>query len=180
MKKIICLLAFLFFSDVCFGQAYLGWTTKQVNLREGPGIEYGIISSLTPGTQIFIVSLEAEDDFYNIIDIETNTEGYIHKSFVKLGDRVKSNEEGIFTPSGEISSTNPEIEIYNNTVKTLTLKLNFDTYTFSPHQRKTLTLSPGEYNYRASAPGVIPDIGKEMVHSNMGYSWEFYIVTVWQ
>lgn len=180
MKRSICILILVLFAEVGFGQAYLGWTTKQVNFREGPGTEYDIISSLAPGTQIFIVSLESENEFYNIIDIETNTEGYIHKSFVKLGDRVESNEEGIFTPSGEISSTNPEIEIYNNTVKTLTLKLNFDTYTFSPHQRKTITLPPGNYNYRASAPGVIPDIGKEMVHSNMGYSWEFYIVTVWQ
>jgi hypothetical protein len=147
------------------------------NARQGPGTDYGVISSLKPGTQIFIVSLETENDFYNIIDIATDKEGYIHKSFVKLGDIVEKNERGMFTPSGKTSTYNPEIEIFNNTSLTLTLKLNSETYTFSPKQKKTITLSPGTYNYRASAPGVIPNIGTEYMESNMGYTWQFYIVT---
>jgi hypothetical protein len=60
---------------------------------------------------------------------------------------------------------------------TLTLKMNSETYTFSPKQIKTITLSLGTYNYRASAPRVIPNIGTEYMESNMGYTWQFYIVT---
>ena len=52
------------------------------------------------------------------------------------------------------SRYNPEIEIFNNTSLTLTLKLNSETYTFSPQQKRTITLNPGTYNYRASAPGL--------------------------
>jgi len=177
MRKLILFATLFLFSLTGFSQSYLGWVTKQVNFREGPGTGYEIISSLKQGTQIFIVSLETENDFYNVIDIATDKEGYIHKSFVKLGQKVKSNESGMFTPSGQTSTYNPEVEIFNNTSTTLTLKLNNETFSFSPKQKQTITLSPGTCSYRASAPGVIPNIGNEYLQSNMGYTWEFYIVT---
>lgn len=177
MKKHFFLSLFLLTASFSFSQSYLGWVTKKVIFRQGPGTDYGVISSLKQGTQIFIVSIETENDFYNIIDIATDKEGYIHKSFVKLGDIVEKNERGIFTPSGKTLTYNPEIDIFNNTSLTLTLKLNSETYTFSPKQKMTITLSPGTYNYRASAPGVIPNIGIEYMESNMGYTWQFYIVT---
>ena len=123
MKKVLLLLSFILAVSQCFSQAYLGRVTKQVNFRQGPGKEYDIISSLKPGSQIFIVSLETENDFYNIIDIETDKEGYIHKSFVKLGEVVEQNERGMFSPSGKKTSYNPEVEIFNNTSLNLTLKL---------------------------------------------------------
>lgn len=160
-----------------FCQSYLGTVTKQVNFREGPGKEFPIISSLAPRSQIFIISLEPVNDFYNIIDIATDREGFIHKSYVNVGQQIKENESGMFNPSGRTSTYNPEIEIYNNTKLTLTLKLNSETYIFLPQETQTLTLSPGSYNYRASAPGVIPNIGTEYMASNMGYTWEFYVVT---
>ncbi len=160
-----------------FSQAFLGRVTKQVNFREGAGTDYPIISLLKAGTQIFIVSLETENDFYNIVDIATNKEGYIHKSFVKVGKEVEKNEEGMFTPSGQTEKYNPELEIYNNTKLTLTLKLNSETYYFTPQEKRTITMSPGAYNYRASAPNVIPNIGTENLRSNQGYRWKFYIVT---
>lgn len=176
LKKIILFLVLLT-SSVVFSQSYLGWVTKQVNFRQGPGTDYSVIASLKPGTQIFIVSIETDNDFYNIIDIATDKEGYIHKSFVKIGEIVEKNERGMFTPKGKTASYNPQLEIFNNTTLTLTLKLNNETYAFSPKQRRTLTLSPGNYNYRASAPGVIPNIGTENIENNMDYSWQFYIVT---
>ena len=176
MKKLSFFIFFLLMTSVVFSQSYLGWVTKQVNFRQGPGTDYGVISSLKQGAQIFIVSLEAENEFYNIVDIATDKEGYIHKSFIKIGEIVEKNESGIFTPSGKTSSYNSEIEIFNNTSLTLTLKLNIETYNFSPKQKRTIILSPGIYNYRASAPNVIPNIGTENMESNMGYSWQFYIV----
>ena len=149
MKKII-LLSFLLITCLTgFSQSYLGRVTKQVNFREGAGTDYPVISSLKVGTQIFIVSLETENDFYNIIDIATDKEGYIHKSFVKVGQEIEKNEQGMFTPSGQTTNYNPEIEIYNNTKLTLTLKLNSETYSFAPQQKRTITMSPGTCNYRA-------------------------------
>ncbi|MBK9984468.1 MAG: hypothetical protein IPP15_19220 [Saprospiraceae bacterium] len=177
MKRLLLLSAFLALSLSMYSQSYLGWVTKQVNFRHGPGTDYDIISMLTPRTQIFIVSLDSENDFYNIIDIATDREGWIHKSFVKLGQMVEKNESGIFIPSSKTSTYNTEIEIFNNTMLTLSLKLNNEIYSFSPNQKKSITLTPGSYSYRASAPGVIPNIGTELMESNMSYTWQFYIVT---
>lgn len=177
MKKTIYLIFLLLNAIIAFSQSYLGWVTTNVNFRHGPGTDYNIISTLTPGNQIFIISVNPENEFLNVIDIATDKEGYIHKSFIQIGEIVKENEDNLFTPSGKTSTYNPDIEIYNDTELTLTLKLNSDLYVFSPKQKRTLTLPPGTYKYRASAPGVIPNIGTEYMESNMGYTWQFYIVT---
>jgi uncharacterized protein YgiM (DUF1202 family) len=176
MKFLLLLLSILF-CQILIAQSYLGTITKQVNFREGPGIDYNVVSSLKPGTQLFIVSLDTENNFYDVIDIQTNKEGYVHKSFVKVGKHVKENDQDIFTSSGETASYNPEIKVFNNTNLTLTLKLNYETYSFDPKVKRTITLSPGMISYRASAPGVIPSIGTESLESKEGYTWQFYIVT---
>lgn len=177
MKIFLFILAILITGLSSFSQSYLGTITKQVNFREGSSKDDDIISSLKPGTQIFIVSLDTENDFYNIIDIRTNKEGYVHKSFVKVGKQIKENDQAVFSSTGETTSYNPELEVFNNTKLTLTLKLNYETYSFSPKEKRTLTIEPGPVSYRASAPGIIPNFGTESLQSNHGYTWQFYIVT---
>jgi uncharacterized protein YgiM (DUF1202 family) len=177
MKKLLLLTILIITATTGFSQSYLGQVTKPVNFREGAGTDYKVISSLKLGTPLFIISLETENDFYNVIDIATDKEGYIHKSFVKVGKEIKKNEQGMFSPSGETEEYSPEIEIYNNTKLTLTLKLNLETYSFPPQAKKKITLSPGDCNYRASAPNVIPNIGTENIQSNHAYTWQFYIRT---
>lgn len=177
MNKFLFLLFSVLMSGNIIAQSYLGTITKKVNFRAEPNAESNIIASLNPKTKIFIVSLESENDYYNVIDIETDTEGFVHKSFIKLGNVINKSEESVFVPTGESSSYDTEVKIFNNTSRTLTLKLNTDIFHFDPHETKNLTLSPGGYDFRASAPGVIPYIGNENLKSNQGYSWQFYIVT---
>jgi hypothetical protein len=177
-------LKFLFFSFLIIfhgliakGQSYLGTISKQVNLREGPGTIYPLIASLKPKTKIFIVSLEAEAGFYSVIDIATNKSGYVYKSYVIIEKELPQSEGGLFTPSGLSGQESPEVEIFNNTTRTMTLKLNSELYTFKPKEKQKLTLSAISYFFIASAPGVIPNHGNEALKSNTRYSWEFYIVT---
>ena len=177
MKKIQLLIFFILISNAIYSQSYLGIITKQVNFREGSSSVDNIISSLKPKTQIFIVSLETENDYYNVIDIATDREGYVHKSYVKVGKLVSKSNESVFSPTGKSTNYNSEVKIFNNTSKTLTLKLNAELYHFSPYETKNINLTPGEYDFRASAPGVIPYIGTENLNSNQGYSWQFYITT---
>lgn len=176
-KYLLCLAAVIFTGMNSFAQSYLGTITKQVNFREGAGKEYDVIGSMKQGSQIFIVSLETENDYYNIIDIRTNKEGYVHKAFVKVGKQIKENDQAVFSSSGETTSYNPEVEVFNNTSLTLTLKLNSETYSFNPKEKRTLTIEPGSISYRASAPGIIPNIGTQNLQSNQGYTWQFYIIT---
>jgi hypothetical protein len=177
MKKKVLLLFLILISNVIYSQSYLGTITKQVNFRAGSSSSDNIISSLKTQTQIFIISLETENDYYNIIDIATDIEGYVHKSYVKVGKIVNKSNESVFSPTGQSSNYESEVKIFNNTRKTLTLKMNTELYYFSPYETKNISLHPGEYDFRASAPGVIPYIGTENLNSNQGYSWQFYIVS---
>lgn len=164
-------------SIAAHAQSYLGYATSQVNFRSGASTNSNVIRSIPKGSTLFIVSLATDNGFYNAIDVETNEEGYIHGSFVKIGQMLPKNTEGIFTPSGSSASLSPELNIRNNTSKTLTLKMGSTTYTFTPQERRRITLPSGSYEYRASAPGVIPDYGSEALANSMSYEWEFYITT---
>jgi hypothetical protein len=175
-KKFFVLLFLV--SNSIFSQSYLGTITKQVNFREGPDTFYSIIGSLRPNTQIFITSLDTENDYYSIIDIATDREGFVHKSYVKVGRLVSKSNQSVFVPNGTTSSYNAEVKIFNNTSRTLTLKLNTDIYRFTPYETKNINLSPDVYDFRASAPGVIPYIGTERLNNSQAYSWEFYIRTM--
>lgn len=180
MKKILLTIFFILISTCIYSQSYLGKITKQVNFREGPSSYDNIISSLKPKAQIFIISLETENDYYNVIDIATDREGYVHKSYVKIDKIVNRSNQSVFTPNGQTSNYYSEVKIFNNTSKTLTLKLNTELFRFTPYETKNLSLSPGEYDFRASAPGVIPYIGSERLNSNQAYTWQFYISTSWR
>ena len=179
MKKKLLLFTIILFTitSIVKAQSYLGYVSKQVNFRTEANSNCTIISILKRGTALFVVSKDKINGFYQVLDIETNQEGFVHSNFVQLDKAIPKNEEGIFTPVGRTSSTKPIIKIHNNTSITLTLKLNNELYTFSPQERKKLTLSSGSYSYRASAPGVLPDYGTEKMQNNYEYEWSFYIST---
>lgn len=82
MKKKVVLLFLILISKVIYCQSCHGTITKQVNFRAGSSSSDNIISSLKAQTQIFIISLETDNDYNNIIDINTDKEGkYILGSF---------------------------------------------------------------------------------------------------
>ena len=89
---------------------------------------------------------------------------------------AKSNGSFI-APSGNSSSDDSEAKIFNNTKITMTLKLNAEVYRFSPQETKNIILTPGDYDFRASAPGVMPCVGTKYFKNNSAYTWQFYIVT---
>ena len=176
-RKLLFILTLLIISSNLYSQSYLGWVKKKTSLREEPSSSSTLLLTLNTGAQIYIESLETINGFYNVIDIETNTEGYIAESNVKIGEVVEKSKERLFSPSGKIAAYDPEVEIFNNTSLDLTLKLNETVYKFSPQEKYTLKLSSGFYEFRASAPGVIPVSGNDNLESNMGYNWEFYVIT---
>jgi hypothetical protein len=177
MKKIMLLIFFILISTTIYSQSYLGTITKQVNFREESSSDANIISSLKPNTQIFIISLETENDYYSVIDIATDIEGYVHKSYVKVGKLVDKSNGSFISASGNSASYDAEATIFNNTTITMTLKLNAEVYRFSPKETKNITLTPGDYDFRASAPGVVPSVGVKNFENNRSYTWQFYIVT---
>ena len=158
-------------------QSYLGFVKQTVNLRKGPGTDFNIIKSLPTGTQIFVISTDKKNNYYNVIDLETNVEGYIYNTYVEFDKAVNINEDDLFVESGKSSfSTVSEVKVYNNTNKTLTVFIGGSNYLFSAQEKRSINIKPNEYNYRVTAPGVIPYLGKDKVKAGYNYSWEFYIV----
>lgn len=167
----------LLFPLQLLSQSYIGYTSKKVSLRDGPGKQYELLLTLQKNSPVFLFSKITENDYYHVIDIETNTEGYIPSSYIKNIDVIEKTSDKVFAPTGPISAYNPEISVYNNTAKTMTLKLNTSAYVFTPYETKTFQLLPGTYNFTASASGVIPSYGSKYFEKGMGYKWEFYIIS---
>lgn len=175
MKKLLIL--FILIPLMSSAQSFLGFANKQVNFREGPSTDYKVIKSLVPGTQLFISSMQTKNNYYNVIDISSNVEGYVYKTYVDIGDEVKRNEGGLFVPTGKSDNSLSKIEVFNKTKLSLTLKMGDTKYIFSPNEKTNINVEPGSYNYRASAVGVIPYIGKDVIENGTNYSWQFYIIT---
>ena len=173
-KQHVFLVCFLFTAFAAFGQSYLGWVTQAANLRSGPGTNYDILKTLPARTQIFVFSATAENDFYKVKDIASDVDGYVSRSLVELGEVLEEYND-VFQREGRTSGTNPQLRIYNNTSRTLTLTLNNEKYVFSPQETKAITVIAGRYRYMASSPGVIPYFGNSDLVNNTSYSWTFYI-----
>ena len=111
----------------------------------------------------------------NIIDIESNTEGYVYETFIEFGDKIEKSKGEMFSSKGSTNSYDTQIEIYNNTNLTLTLKLNDIKFQFKPEEKRTISTKPGVVNYIASAPNVIPLNGSKNFEEYSSWTWQFYI-----
>lgn len=174
-RKLLLLFLFLTSINCTYSQHYLGEITKTVNLRESASTDAEILKKLGPKQSVFVLEKETENDFYHVIDIASDTEGYVHKDYVKLIKPVSRNEEKTFTKENDIEDYDSKVKIHNDTNRNLTLRLNSNVYTFTPNERKEIDLTPGFYKILASSPGVIPYSGGDDVESNSEYSWKFYI-----
>ena len=164
--------------SIILGQSYLAVTTQKANLRDTPEKGSEVLDLLKANAQLFVYSPETTNGYYNVIDIETDQEGWVHSSLIKLGKEIPKNDVSPFSPEGQISGTECLIEVTNNTALSMTLKMNATYYYFDPSEKKTLTFSPGTYSYVASAPSVVPYSGDDTLLPSYKYSWVFYIETV--
>lgn len=74
----------------------------------------------------------------------------------------------------------PEVEIFNETDRTLYLDFGQDKltpYTISTKSSKKFTLTEGIYKFKATAPRVIPLEGQDSFQKGYAYTWRFTIVT---
>ena len=126
-------------------------------------------------SQVFIYSIETEREFFNVINISTNEEGFVHKDYVKVGNKIEIDANGVFVKSGDSENAFAEVEITNDSKYKMTLKIDSEKHVFEPYEKKTLELDPGKHNLIASAPGIIPYIGTDSVLARSNYSWKFYI-----
>ena len=176
MKNVLLSFILIVLTVSLFAQSYMAEAVGPF-LREKPDKESKILVSVPEGHPIFIISKEKINGFYEAIDIMSNTEGFIDEKYVKIKEEVKKNKGGLFIPSGTTKGKNIEIEVFNNTEIVLKLKMNEMMFSFQPNEKKTIKLPPGNYDYRASAPEVVPNFGTETLKEGVEYSWKFYITS---
>ena len=177
MKKLFFILALQLFILNSFAQNYIAVTTSGVNMREGPSTEYGIIEHLTTGTTLYVDLDEEIDGWYLVVDIENDIEGYVSSRYVKLAKRLSKSGTTSIQKSAPSYNYDPIIHIKNSSSSSMTLRINCTTYKLSPYSSTDVTMMPGRFTFRASAPGVVPKSGEYTIENNYDYEWEFYIVT---
>ena len=159
------------------GKYYIAETTTILNLRECPSVDCDIIAKIPAKSAVF-TRIDSGEDFVKILYIEKDLYGYVSKKFLNNLNEVQVNKEGVLKVVGKSSqSFNSEIEIENKTNKHVTINIGSSIYKYYPHEKRTITLSPGTYDITASSPGLLPYIGNDKVDAGNKYSWYFYIKT---
>ena len=84
------------------------YTTGTVNMRPSPTTSSNIIKKLYSGAHLYLVSSTPVNGFYNIIDVQTNTKGFVHKNYVST---VKHKQHPLNLSS--INTTKPTQNNYS-------------------------------------------------------------------
>ena len=168
------LIFFLFFSCLSItAQSYLGYVKTTVNFRSEPSTSSTKLASLEKGRHLFVMSNETINNYYHVVDIETNSEGYIHSSYVKLGKQLPKSKEGILKQVGKTISSQTIIRIHNKSDKKLILWMNDYVFELSPNEKITQNLPEGTYNFTVFAQGKTPEYGTQIIDDGYEYIWSY-------
>lgn len=169
-------LSFSEYDDVNY---FIAQVTKDVNLREGPGIDYDIVTIIPRGGYVFLSTSDVGAPFRRVLYIDKNEFGYVSQDYLANFSEVEVDASGNLQIESKNYKTTADIKIENRTNKTATIAIGSITYTFSPYQTRTIRdIKPGRYKTMASSPGVMPYVGYDTVEGGYEYSWVFYIKTV--
>lgn len=155
---------------------YIAYVTTAVNLRDAPSIDSNIIDKIPAKKFIFINSADKIGNYYHVIYIDKDIEGYVNSNFFKIYKPIKENRNGTLQVVGESKDYAPSIKIYNKANVSMTLRLGTNKYKFGPYEKKTIIASPGEINILVSSPGIQPYIGIDKLKNNIEYSWTFFVI----
>lgn len=172
MKNWLCLILLLGIILNINAQSYMGVVKKTANFREKPSMSASKIATLSKDAKLFVISRVETNDYYHVIDIDTNIEGYIYTSFVQIGKQIPV-KESLFTQVGRTMSSETVIRIFNKSTKTVTLLLNGNEYQLQSGKKDVLKLDQGKYSFRVSAPGFIPQHGTQTIEGGYEYIWSF-------
>lgn len=156
---------------------FLAVTISNVNFRNGPSTSDDIIKKIPANSTVYIFSKTDYSGFYKSIDVESGKVGWLAKNLVKWSKDVDTSSAGGFSSLGETSEYNSELKVTNKSTKTITLVISDKTFYISPQSTITKFIEPGNKNFTASAPGVIPNSGYKTFSPNNGYEWTFWIET---
>jgi len=156
-----------------FAQLKLGSAKSQINFREGPGVNYKIVSTIDNSNLLVILPREPKNKFIEVFDIESSSYGFVSENLITVIDSLNFQEQHFFERSGENETGEVEIELINHTSETLYIWINRNTYNLSPFEKKVLLMDTEDITFFSSAPGLFPVFGKEILKKGSSYRWNF-------
>lgn len=175
MKTRVLLFLMIFASLDLSAQLMLGSAKSEINFREGPGLQFKVAFTINHSNLLVILPREAKNDFIEVFDIESSSYGYVAKNLIVVTDTLYFQQQQIFTATGETRTGEVEMELVNQTSKTLFTWINGNSYRLDPFEKKVLILDVEEIIYFSSAPGLYPVFGKESLAKGKTYRWNFSI-----
>ena len=154
---------------------------ERANLRELPSPTSPVLRELKRGELVALVRRVPVGPWYNVIHVQSGVEGWINGNTIRVRYTEKRKPGPVFQERETGTDENPQIEITNDSEKTLYLKVgNDDRIVIAPHSTKTITKPAGTYQFYAVCPGVLPAFGERTFQIGFVYEWTFYIVTTYR
>jgi hypothetical protein len=152
-----------------FAQLKLGNAKSEINFREGPGLNYKILSTINKSNLLVILPRESKNNFIEVFDIETSSYGFVAENLIVITDTLNFQKQHFFESAGENETGEIEIEMLNKTSQLLYVWINRNSYNLSPFEQKVLVMDTTEIVYFSSAPGKFPVFGKESLKRGNSY-----------
>ena len=152
--------------------------TEMANIRSEPSDSSEVLLKARKNDLMVLVDRTSVGPWYNVIDVGSSKEGWIHGSVIKIIYTKRKASGSVFEARRLETNVDPTIEITNDSYKDLNLRVGRSLYTISANSKRSIQLVPGSYKYYASAPDMIPAIGEQSFKSGYAYTWRFWIETI--
>lgn len=173
MKTVFLFILLTVVSSGVFAQLKLGSAKSEINLREGPGLNYKVAYTISSSNLLVVLPRAPKNSFIEVFDIETNSYGFVSEKLIVITDTLNFQKQYFFERSGENETGEVEIDMINQTSETLYVWINGNTYNLFPFEKKVLVMNVEEITFFSSAPGLFPVFGKEILKKGNAYRWNF-------
>jgi uncharacterized protein YgiM (DUF1202 family) len=152
-------------------------TAPQANIREEPTLSSRVLLRVKRGEVLAIVEREPEGTWFQVIHIDSATEGWMDQSVIVKRFTRKARAAPTLQAEKTGTFEDPEIRVINDAYLDLNLRVGVTLYVVPTKQQRTLTLSPGNHKFYGYAPGVSPAFGEKTFEVGHRYTWTFWIET---
>lgn len=122
----------------------------RANLREEPSASSAVLKELKRGEVLALISRTPVGPWYNVIHVQSSTEGWINGNTIKVKYTEKRKAGPVFQERETGTSQNPSIKVTNDSSIILYLKVgDDDRIVISPHVTKEMSRPPGTYKFYA-------------------------------
>lgn len=160
--------------DVGIDIAYV--TALKANLRELPNSP-NIILQPEKDDVLALIDRTPRGTWYNVVHVRSGKEGWIDGSVIDIKYTKNPRPAPVFEERRVASNKDPELVVYNQTDRLLSLRLGDSLYSVPANSERSFTVPAGTYKFYASVPNAFPTLGEKYFPKGIIYSWRFYIVT---